>query len=452
MEHRATGTHAQGVDPDERAARGRRRAGRPAIGSTQWYLRLAAVFLLVLLTGAAAGMLIERNIISRSQAQSPDDMRTLEAVNSILVENYYYRPGDAADLQTWEAKLEQQAIAGMLGSLDDTYTRYLEPADARTAASQLAGSYEGVGITFQAADRIEITDVTEGGPAAKAGVQAGDVLVSVDGRPVVPGDDVRSMVLGESGTTVTLGVVRGGNATPIAIPVVRGKIVVPPVRWEMVPGTSIAYLRIDLFGDQTTALVTQFLKDAEAEGASGVILDLRANGGGWVKSAQEVIGRFVQASQGPALYEDTSSAAGGEVAMPIENGTDPIYSGPLVVLVDGLTASAAEIVAGSLKDYDRALIVGRQTYGKGSVQRIFSFEDGSSMRVTVAEWLTPSRGRIQDVGVLPNVAVASHATAATDEDIAQAIALLDAGQSRPSDLAARPPATPVATPGASPMA
>lgn len=452
MEHRATGTHAQGVEPDERVARGRRPAGRPTIGSTQWYLRLAAVFLLVLLTGTAAGMLIERNIISRSQAQSPDDMRTLEAVNSILVENYYYRPGDAADLETWEAKLEQQAIAGMLGSLDDTYTRYLEPADARTAASQLAGSYEGVGITFQATDRIAITDVTEGGPAAKAGVQVGDVLVSVDGRPVVPGDDVRSMVLGESGTTVTLGVLRGGNATPIAIPVVRGKIVVPPVRWEMVPGTSIAYIRIDLFGDQTTALVTQFLKDAEAAGASGVILDLRANGGGWVKSAQEVIGRFVQASQGPALYEDTSSASGGEVAMPIENGTDPIYSGPLVVLVDGLTASAAEIVAGSLKDYDRALIVGRQTYGKGSVQRIFSFEDGSSMRVTVAEWLTPSRGRIQDVGVLPNVAVASHATATTDEDIAQAVALLDAGQSRPSDLAAGPPATPIATPGASPMA
>lgn len=417
-----------------------------------WYLRLAAVFLLVLLTGAAGGALIERNILSRSQAASPDDLQTLDAVNSILVDNYYYRPSDPAELKTWEAKLEQQAIAGMLGSLDDTYTRYLEPADAQSAASQLAGSYEGVGITFQATDRIEITDVSAGGPADKAGIVAGDVLVSVDGRAVAPGDDVRSLVLGESGTTVTLGILRAGSGTPIAVPVVRGKIVVPPVTWKMLPGTAIAYIKIDLFGDQTTALVTQFLQQAEAEHATGVILDLRANGGGWVKSAQEVIGRFVNASQGPALYEDTSNAAGGEIAMPIVNGAEPVYTGPLVVLVDGLTASAAEIVAGSLKDYDRALIVGRQTYGKGSVQRIFSFQDGSSMRVTVAEWLTPSRGRIQDVGVQPNVAVATHATATTDEDLAQAIALLDAGQSKPSDLAGHPPATPVATPAASPSA
>ncbi|HWK81007.1 MAG TPA: S41 family peptidase, partial [Thermomicrobiales bacterium] len=309
-----------------------------------------------------------------------------------------------------------------------------------------------VGITFQATDRIEITDVSAGGPADKAGIVAGDVLVSVDGRAVAPGDDVRSLVLGESGTTVTLGILRAGSGTSIAVPVVRGKIVVPPVTWKMLPGTAIAYIKIDLFGDQTTALVTQFLQQAEAEHATGVILDLRANGGGWVKSAQEVIGRFVNASQGPALYEDTSNAAGGEIAMPIVNGAEPVYTGPLVVLVDGLTASAAEIVAGSLKDYDRALIVGRQTYGKGSVQRIFSFQDGSSMRVTVAEWLTPSRGRIQDVGVQPNVAVATHSTATTDEDLAQAIALLDAGQSKPSDLAGHPPATPVATPAASPSA
>ncbi|MGC4192195.1 MAG: S41 family peptidase [Thermomicrobiales bacterium] len=454
MEHRADSTHPLIIDTVEPMDRGWRAdppARKPGIGQTQWYLRLAAVFLLVLLTGAAGGMLVERNILSRAQTQIPDDLQTLDAVDSILVENYYYRPSDPAELAAWENKLEQQAIAGMLGSLDDTYTRYLEPADAETAANQLAGSYEGVGITYQSTDKILITEVAAGGPAEKAGIKPGDVLVSVDGRDVVPDDDVRSLVLGESGTTVTLGILRSGSATPVSVPVVRGKVIVPPVSWKMLDGTSIAYLRIDLFGDQTTALVTQFLHEAEERKATGVILDLRSNGGGWVKSAQEVIGRFVNASQGPALYEDTSNAAGGEVAMPILNGSSPLYSGPLVVLVDGATASAAEIVAGSLKDYNRALIVGRQTYGKGSVQRIFSFQDGSSMRVTVAEWLTPSRGRIQDVGVQPNVPVTLGA-GESDPDIAQGIALLQAGQNKPSDLAGNPPATPVASPGASPTA
>lgn len=418
-----------------------------------WYLRLATVFLLVLLTGAAGGMLVERNILSRNHVPAADGLQTLDAVNGILIDNYYYRPSDPAQLKVWEEKLEQQAIAGMLGGLDDTYTRYLEPVDSRTASDQLAGTYEGIGITFQETDRIVITEVAAGGPAEKAGIVPGDVLATVDGRPVAPGDDVRSLVLGESGTTVTLGIIRAGGSAPVDVAVVRGQIVVPPVTWTMLPDTTIAYIKVDLFGDQTTALVTQFLGDAQNRGATGVILDLRSNGGGWVKSAQEVIGRFVPASQGPALYEDTSNAAGGEVALPIVNGATPIYTGPLVVLVDGLTASAAEIVAGSLKDYDRALIVGRQSYGKGSVQRIFAFQDGSSMRVTVAEWLTPSRGRIQDVGVLPNVPVTPGEGAHTsDPDIAQAVALLNAGQSKPSDLAAHPPATPAPSPAASPAA
>lgn len=424
------------------------------IGATQWYLRLAAVFLLVLLTGAAGGMLVQRNILSHRDKPVQNELPVADAVTSILVANYFYRPSDPVALKAWEDKLQQQAISGMLGSLDDTYTRYLEPVEATTAANQLAGTYEGIGITFGPTNAgFTVSKVNEGGPAEKAGITVGDVIVAVDGRPVAPGDDVRSMVLGESGTTVTIDVLRPGSATPVSIPVVRGKIIVPPVSWQMVKGTSIAYLRIDLFGDQTTALVTQFLQEAQAKGATGVILDLRANGGGWVQSAQEVIGRFVEADQGPALYEDTSSAPGGETAMPIVNGSTPIYTGPVVVLVDGGTASAAEIVAGSLKDYDRALIVGRQTFGKGSVQRIYSFQDGSSMRLTVAEWLTPSRGRIQDVGIQPNVPVAPNSVNVTeDPDISQAVALLNAGQARPSDLAGHPPATPVSTPIASPSA
>jgi len=430
------------------------RAPSPGISGLHWYIRLAAVFAMVLVIGIAAGVLIERNIIA-NPATAPSQFANLDAVANIIEENYYYRPTDPTEESTWTAGLEQQAINGMLGSLDDTYTRYLPPADAEAAANQLAGKYEGIGVTIGTEnEHLVITGLLQGGPAEQAGLLAGDVLTAVDGRPVVAGDDVSSMIKGPAGSQVELKIQRPGASEPVSITVTRQEIVTPPVTYAMIPNTSIALIRISIFGDQTTPLVTRFLQQATADGATGVILDLRGNGGGWVTSAQEVIGRFVQSAQGPALYEDTTSAPGGEVGLPIVNGEEPLYAGPLVVLVDGNTASAAEIVAGSLKDYDRALIVGRKTFGKGSVQRIYDFKDGASMRVTIAEWLTPSKGRIQDVGIAPNIPVSidEHTSTGQDADLAHAVALLKAGQSRPTDLAKGPAATPVpvASPGATP--
>jgi carboxyl-terminal processing protease len=215
----------------------------------------------------------------------------------------------------------------------------------------------------------------------------------------------------------------------------------------MVPGTTLLWIQIDIFGDRTTLELDQALALGEESGATGVILDLRGNGGGWVQSAQETIGRFLPASVGPAMYEDSDPGPGGLVEQPIINGDQGPSALPLVVLVDRNTASAAEIVAGSLRDYDRALVVGEPTFGKGSVQRIFDFQDGASLRVTVAEWFTPSRGRIQDEGIRPDVLLTTDGTQSTQGDpfVNAAVSFHEAGKTRPTDLA-QPPETAQSTP------
>jgi carboxyl-terminal processing protease len=196
--------------------------------------------------------------------------------------------------------------------------------------------------------------------------------------------------------------------------------------------------------------VDEALATLQENGATGIILDLRGNGGGWVTSAQGVLGRFLDPEVGPAMFEDISPGRGGEEPLPILGDEGNVRTDlPVIVLVDPGTASASEIVAGALKDYDRAIVVGERTYGKGSVQRIFGFSDGASLRVTVAEWFTPSRGRIQQEGIQPNVEIPLGAHPESDGDPAldAAVKLMQDATTRPTDLIAAPP-SPVASPEA----
>lgn len=413
------------------------------------YVRMTAFMLMVLIVGVTAGMLVERYLVA-DRASSIPQFPDLDAVTSILENDFYYRPSDPVAEATWTAGLEQQAIGGMLGGLDDKYTRYLEPQAATSASNQLSGTYGGIGVSIGTPkDQVTITAVLPAGPAAKAGILPRDIILAVDGRDVTVQSDISALIQGQIGTKVNLTLQRPGETTPRMFDITREEIVTAPVTYTMIPETKYAVIRIEIFGDQTTALVNTYLKQAESDHAAGIILDLRRNGGGWVNSAQEVIGRFVPSTSGPALYEDPTLAAGGEVSLPILNGDAAVYTGPLVVLVDAGTASAAEIVAGALRDYDRAAIVGRKTFGKGSVQRIYDFKDGSSMRVTVAEWLTPTKRPIQAVGISPDVTVSQdeHASSDRDSDLVQAILVLNAGASQPSALvsSASPEASPIAS-------
>ena len=411
------------------------------------YLRMAALFLLVLMVGVAGGIFIGRETAGTG---GPAPASDVDAVTGVLMNNYYYRPTSPEDQLTFESSLEEHAISGMLASLNDDYTRYLPPEEAQVAASELEGEYGGIGVTLQeVGGLVSVARVSPDSPADRAGIVAGDIIERIDNRPVaaIEGDLTGLDLRGPVGSSVDVTLVHDASSDPETVTVEREAIIVHQVTWEMIEGTSYMRIAVDIFGDRTVAELDAALAEAESNGATGIVLDLRGNGGGWVKAAQETLGRFLNDDVGPAMYEDTTPGRGDEVSIPILHGESPPTSLPLIVLVDSSTASAAEIVAGSLRDYDRALVVGQPTVGKGSVQRIFDFTDGASLRVTVAEWFTPSKGRIQDEGVQPDVVLTGTGGSSAfggDAYVSTAVAYLDAGASRPTDLATLPSvATPI---------
>lgn len=436
--------------------------GFTGLGTVHLYIRVTAVALLLLVTGLAGGMVLERYVVNDPASQElafPD----LEAVADVIQQNYYYRPTSEDETRERASEMEQEAIFAVLSTLDDEYTRYLGADESTTAQEDLEGQYGGTGIDITLDNGLVIVvNVIRESPAEAAGVMRGDVIERINNVPVNPSDPnalVREL-RGDIGTVVTLSMVRPSTdaatgqtiSNPYEVTLTLEEIIVPPVTWRMIEGTTIGWLRVAIFGDRTVAEVDQAITELKQEGATGIVLDLRGNSGGWVTSAQGVIGRFVDPDVGPALYEDVSPGRGGENPLPIlaEEGAQRTDL-PLIVLVDGGTASAAEIVAGALKDYDRAIVVGEKTFGKGSVQRIFSFSDGATLRVTVAEWFTPSRGRIQQEGIRPNVGVSVQGSVdGEDVMLETAVELLQSGTSRPLDLL-KPSSTPAASPAASPV-
>lgn len=423
------------------------------LGSVHATVRLFALGLLLLLTGLTGGMVLERHVL-QGGATGAGTFADLQAAATVIDDNYYYLPTDPEARATLTSDMEEEAITGALSALGDSYTRYLPPDESATAEEDLEGRYGGIGVDLAfGEDIVMVANVIPDTPADDAGIRRGDVVEVIDGESVrgVDPNQVIRMLRGEIGAEVAVTLVRPDGGEVLDLQLVLEEIVVPPVTLRFIEGTDVAWLRIAIFGDETVAEVDDALRQIDEAGSTGIILDLRGNGGGWVESARATLGRFLDPSVGPAMYEDGTPGPGGLEPMPIVGADDsaPVDL-PVVVLVDGGTASSAEIVAGALRDYDRAMVIGEPTFGKGSVQRIFGFSNGASMRVTVAEWFTPSRGRIQDEGIIPDLQItASVHGEADDPVITTAVRMLQNGQSRPSDLR---DAGPVASPQASPAA
>ena len=335
-----------------------------------------------------------------TQTATPQNLQTLfkpfwEAWQ--IIHNQY------VDQPVNDTKLMQGAINGMMESLGDAHSTYMDPQTFKDANQQLAGSYEGIGAFVDTTGTfLTITSTMAGSPAEKAGLQAGDQVVGVDHQDMtgINPELVRQKVIGPAGTTVHLSVARQGASSPLEFDVTRAKISVPSASGKMLDN-GLGYIQITTFGNNTTQELTNTLKTLMAQHPKGLILDLRDNGGGYLQTAVEVVSQFQDS--GVVLYEQSG------------NGTKKPYnviSGgmatqlPMVVLINEGTASASEITAGALQDYGRAKLVGVVSYGKGTVQNWVPLSDNEgAIRITIARWLTPKERQIDKKGLTPDVYV-----------------------------------------------
>jgi carboxyl-terminal processing protease len=314
-----------------------------------------------------------------------------------------------ASLEDYRRELDYGAARGMTEALADDYTVFLEPLRGAPLREELAGEYQGIGIWVEHPEgQFTIVAPIAGSPAARADLRAGDVIVAADGQNLgeLETDAAMSLIRGPKGSSVVLTIQRPGVPEPFDVTVEREAIEIPAVVYEPQADGKVAHITVAIFGDNTTQELDAALKRAKDESVAGIVLDLRGNGGGWVTSAQEMIGRFIPEDAGPALHQDLDLEDDDDlISEPIVGGGETAFEFPLVVLLDGGTASASEIVAGAIRDYERGTLVGEPSFGKGLVQRVHDFEDGSSARVTFARWLTPDRLPIPDEGLTPEIIV-----------------------------------------------
>ena len=299
--------------------------------------------------------------------------------------------------------LMQGAISGMLAALGDQHTSYMDPQEFTDANAGLEGSYEGIGAYVDTSgEYLTVISPIKGSPAEAAGLRPGDKIIAIDGEDMtgIAPELARRSVLGPAGSTVALTIVREGEDEPLIFEITRAKIVVASVEHEMLEN-GIGYVKLNTFGDTTSKDMRDALKDIMSNKPRGLILDMRNNGGGYLQTAVEVVSQFIP--DGVVLIErygdgsrDTYEAIRGGLATDI----------PLVVLVNEGTASASEIVAGAIQDYERGKLVGMTTFGKGSVQIWSPLSDNQgAVRVTIAKWLTPKERTIHEIGLTPEFEV-----------------------------------------------
>ena len=309
------------------------------------------------------------------------------------------------------------AIRGMLEALNDDYTAFIEPDVAAILAEDASGEFEGIGahVDLDETGRVRIVGVFEGGPADIAGLQANDVVVEVDGVPVVGTGlyGIIGVIRGPEGTDVVLLVERRDIPGTFEITVTRARLEIPVIEARMYED-QIGYIRLNEFSASAGEQMEEGLENLLDLGSEGIVFDLRHNPGGWLDQSIRVADLFLDdgviATQ-RSRDDDVRSftARSGDVAEEV----------PLVVLINGGSASASEIVAGALQDHARAVLIGEQTLGKGSVQRPFTLSDGSELRVTIALWFTPNEQPVSGHGISPDIEVSLllEGDAPTDADL-----------------------------------
>ena len=376
---------------------------------------VSAVLALTVACGNLAERLRPGSETPTVPAEVPEGFETVWEVYRLLSQEFVER--EHLD----PAELSQGAIRGMLQALDAPYTSYLTPRQYQLETQGHSGTFEGIGaeVTMEDGKLIVVAPIPNT-PAERAGIRSGDVILAVNEQSLENTTLVEAVLLirGSKGSTVSLLVQHQDAPAAVTIAVVRGVIQVSSVTWTMLPG-DIAHLRISSFVETTPKEVKDSLREIEEARGRGIVLDLRNNLGGLLSVTVKVASQFL--TEGLVLYEIDN--VGRRTDWKVESGA-LAPDVPLVVLVNQFSASGSEVLVGALQDRDRAIVVGTQTFGKGSVNILRRLSDGSGLYLTFARWYTPQGRLIEGTGLTPDVVVESSGDPGQDLQLQRAVQLL----------------------------
>lgn len=331
------------------------------------------------------------------------DLNLFWEVWNVINKEYLYK--ENIDPQN----MEYGATYGLVQALDDPYSVFLEPVISEEFLGSMEGSFEGIGAALYVNEGLVTVEYTlKDSPAMKAGLKTGDIIYMVDDEIVtdLTLTEVVHLIRGDIGTDVKLTILREDETEPLEISVVRGNIDLESVTWKLLEN-NIAYIEINDFSEDTGAEFKDVVSQVLLENPTGIILDLRYNSGGYFDQALEVMEEFVK--DGVVVkrsYKDTID----ELSV---HGAGRLADFDIIVLANGSTASASEIVAGALRDYGMATLVGETSYGKGTIQDLIQLDNGASLKITTAKWLTPNDTWVTEAPLVPDVEVSY-----TEEDYA----------------------------------
>lgn len=310
------------------------------------------------------------------------------------------------------------ALTGMVGALGDPYSSFFPPKDAAQFDEQVEGQFEGIGAEIGFNDEKQLTVIAPlpGTPAEKAGLKTADRILAIDSQETtnMNVDEAVQKIRGKKGTTVTITILHEGAKAVEDITITRDAIKVPSMEWKM--DGDFAYIRIYSFSGNVVSDFNRIKKEVVDKKPKGILLDLRGNPGGYLDAAVDISGNFLTSGTTVVI----ESFGTGKEQVYRSSGSAMFADVPVVVLVNKGSASASEILAGALQDNNKAIVVGEKSFGKGTVQSYRKLQDGSSLKITVAKWLTPKGTEINGVGIVPGVEVAQDVSTEKDEVLEKA--------------------------------
>lgn len=344
-------------------------------------------------------------VVTAAHGQSEDytPYQSYADVLTTLKAGYYGKDIDST-------QMTYNGIRGMMGAIHDRYTRFMDPKAYKDMEEENQGQFVGIGALLgpNKAQQIYVVKTLPGGPAIKAKVLAGDIILKVDNKSTLKMQDteVVKLIRGEAGTPVTLTLLRKAVHHPVVIRMIRATIHQEVVQHTMIdPVRKIGYIKLSVFNEESDTQLGLAMKDLEAQGMHALVFDLRENPGGLLDIAREIASRFVP--DGPIVWiKDKSETAETMEHLDVDPSQHVNHLRyPLVVLVNGDSASAAEIVSGAIKDTGAGILVGEKTFGKGLVQTIMGLPDGSAVAITTQHYYTAHKNDINHKGIEPNVPV-----------------------------------------------